>query len=211
MTIRFALRGAALACATLFAGHAGGGGDAPPQLSAATGASLSSCTQLATAFQFANATITSAESVLSGALTWGGSAVDAHCLVKGGMYRRTSPQDGKSHAIGFEMRLANAWNGRFFHQATGGIDGTVSTALGGGGPMPTTALQQGLAVISSDAGHSGLWRRTPPTSAPPSRLRSAQPCLQRCWKDLCRGPQRRRDRIRPTREHEPYVLSFGRR
>ena len=31
----------------------------------------------------------------------------------------------------------------------------VPTALGGGGPMPTTALQEGFAVISSDAGHSG--------------------------------------------------------
>ena len=71
------------------------------------------------------------------------------------MHRRTSPQDGKSYAIGFEMRLPNAWNGRFFYQANGGIDGTVSTALGGGGPAPTTALEQGFAVISSDAGHSG--------------------------------------------------------
>jgi hypothetical protein len=155
MTVPFALRSAAVACATLFAGHVGGGDDALPQLSAATGASLSSCTRLATAFQFANTTITSAESVLSGTLTWGGSAIGAHCLVKGEMYRRTSPQDGKSYAIGFEMRLPNAWNGRFFYQANGGIDGSVATALGGGGPVPTTALQQGFAVISSDAGHSG--------------------------------------------------------
>ena len=71
------------------------------------------------------------------------------------MYRRTSPQDGKSYAIGFEMRLPNDWNGRFFYQANGGIDGTVSTALGGGGPVPTPALQQGFAVVSSDAGHTG--------------------------------------------------------
>ena len=150
----FALPAAAVACATLFAGHLGAA-DALPRLSAATGASLSSCTGLATAFQFANTTITSAESVPSGALTWGGSAIGAHCLVKGEMHRRTSPQDGKSYAIGFEMRLPNAWNGRFFYQANGGIDGSVATALGGGGPVPTTALQQGFAVISSDAGHSG--------------------------------------------------------
>ncbi len=154
MTIPFALRGAAVACAALFAGHVGGG-DALPQLPAATGAGLSSCTQLATAFQFANTTIASAESVRSGTLTWGGRAIGAHCLVKGEMYRRTSPQDGKSYAIGFEMRLPNAWNGRLFYQANGGIDGSVATALGGDGPTPTTALQQGFAVISSDAGHSG--------------------------------------------------------
>lgn len=155
MTIPFALRWAAVAGAALFAGHVGGDDDALPQLSAATGASLSSCTQLATAFQFANTTITSAEPVLSGTLTWGGSAIGAHCLVTGEMYRRTSPQDGKSYAIGFEMRLPSAWNGRFFYQANGGIDGSVATALGGGGAMPTTALQQGFAVISSNAGHSG--------------------------------------------------------
>jgi hypothetical protein len=32
---------------------------------------------------------------------------------------------GKSYAIGFEMRLPNDWNGRFFYQANGGIDGSV--------------------------------------------------------------------------------------
>jgi feruloyl esterase len=155
MAIPFALRGAAIACATLFAGRVVGGDDALPRLSAATGASLSSCAPLATAFRLANTTITSAEPVPSGTLKWGGRAIDAHCLVKGEMYRRTSPQDGKSYAIGFEMRLPNAWNGRLFYQGNAGIDGSVSTALGGGGPMPTTALQQGFAVISSDAGHSG--------------------------------------------------------
>src|SRR5262249_9985993 len=44
----------------------------------------------------------------------------------------------------------------FFHQGNGGIDGSVVTATGsfGGGPL-TNALQQGFAVLSSDAGHSG--------------------------------------------------------
>jgi len=154
MNDRFTLLRAIVVCVPLF-DASGGGDDAPPQLSAAAGAALSSCTRLATVFQFANTTITSAEVVSSAKLTWGGSSIDAHCVVKGEMYRRTSPQDGKSYAIGFEMRLPNAWNGRFFYQANGGIDGNVSTALGGGGPMPTAALQQGFAVISSDAGHSG--------------------------------------------------------
>ena len=169
MTNRFALPAAALACATLFVGHVGAA-DALPRLSAATGASLSSCTGLATAFHFANTTLTSAESVPSGALTWGGSAIGAHCLVKGEMHRRTSPQDGKSYAIGFEMRLPNAWNGRFFYQANGGIDGSVATALGGGGPQPTTALQQGFAVISSDAGHSRIHRSRASASTVQARL-----------------------------------------
>jgi hypothetical protein len=133
----------------------GDGDDALPRLPPATGATLGSCTDLATRFQHANTTITSTEAVAEGALAWGGSAIAAHCLVRGEMHGRTSPQDGNSYAIGFEMRLPNAWNGRFFYQANGGADGVVQTALGGGGPQPTVALQQGFAVISSDAGHSG--------------------------------------------------------
>ena len=73
------------------------------------------------------------------------------------MYPRISAVDGKSYAIGFEMRLPNSWNGRFFYQANGGIDGSIGTAagdIGGGGPLDN-ALNKGFAVISSDAGHVG--------------------------------------------------------
>jgi len=64
--------------------------------------------------------------------------------------------DGRDYAIGFEMRLPLAWNGRFYYQGNGGLDGSVQPALGalGGGPL-TGALMQGFAVISSDAGHNG--------------------------------------------------------
>ena len=68
-----------------------------------------------------------------------------------------SSTDGQTYAIGFEMRMPNAWNGRFLYQGNGGTDGAVSQATGGfvgGGPLQN-ALQQGFAVISSDAGHSG--------------------------------------------------------
>ena len=54
---------------------------------------------------------------MSGALSWGDDAIGAHCLVRGEVHRRTSPQDGKSYAIGFEMRLPAAWNGRFFYRS----------------------------------------------------------------------------------------------
>lgn len=82
----------------------------------------------------------------------------AHCVVKGFMNERTGPgfppitPAEMRYAIGFEMRLPTAWNGRFFYQANGGIDGAVVPAYGnipGGG----SALEMGCAVISSDAGH----------------------------------------------------------
>ena len=117
---------------------------APPRLSPATGASLSSCQALTTSFTFANTVITSAEPVAAGTVSWGGRPIPAHCLVKGQMHRRTSPQDGKPYAIGFEMRLPNEWNGRFYYQANGGIDGAVVPALGGGGPQPTVPLAAGI-------------------------------------------------------------------
>jgi feruloyl esterase len=154
MTVQYVRRGLAIACAVALA-TACSGSPGGPELSPASGASLSSCAELATSFRFAHTTIASAEPVPSGTLTWGGEAVGPHCLVQGEMHRRTSPQDGESYAIGFEMRLPEAWTGRFFYQANGGMDGRVTPALGGGGPVPTTALQRGFAVISSDAGHSG--------------------------------------------------------
>ena len=155
----------AAANASLFLALAGCGGSdetvAPvetiAQLSPATGAPLPSCTDLATRISFANTTITSATTVAAGTLMVAGSPVGAHCLVTGSMYPRVSAVDGNSYAIGFEVRLPNAWNGRFFYQANGGIDGSVVTATGGvgGGGALDNALNQGFAVISSDAGHAG--------------------------------------------------------
>ena len=151
----------AAACAALLAGCGGDDSAAPPQLpqlAAATGAPLGACADLASKFSFGNTTITSAAPVAAGTLTVAGSPVGAHCQVKGEMYRRTSPQDGNSYAIGFEMRLPNSWNGRFFYQANGGLDGNVGTALGaigGSAPNFSNALNMGFAVISSDAGHLG--------------------------------------------------------
>jgi hypothetical protein len=161
----------AAACAALLAGCGGGGGgggigiggvgggESLPQLTPAQGTTLASCAELVSKFSFTNTTVTSAEAVAEGTLAIGPTSVpvSAHCLVKGEMHRRVSPQDGKSYAIGFEMRLPNNWNGRFFYQGNGGIDGSVVPATGpvSGGPNTTNALKQGFAVISSDAGHSG--------------------------------------------------------
>lgn len=127
-----------------------------PQLTAATASTrATSCESLST-FSFANTTITTASTVAAGVETQANQAIGEHCLITGKMYERVSSIDGKSYAIGFEMRLPTDWNGRYFYQANGGIDGSVRTALGetsGGGPL-TGALLQGFAVISSDAGHS---------------------------------------------------------
>lgn len=126
-----------------------------PPLKAATPAGLRQCEALASAFRFEQTAIASAASQPAGALKIGGKPVPAHCLIKGAMHARKG-SDGRDYAIGFEMRLPQDWNGRFYYQGNGGLDGAVRPAEGalGGGPL-TGALAQGFAVISSDAGHTG--------------------------------------------------------
>jgi feruloyl esterase len=140
--------GVLVACGTLQS-------TSPAPLKAATGTSLPNCEALASKLQLPHTRIESAASVAAGAVMQGDKAVPAHCLVKGRMHERKG-SDGRDYAIGFEMRLPVAWNGRFYYQGNGGLDGSVQAALGalGGGPL-TGALMQGFAVISSDAGHSG--------------------------------------------------------
>jgi hypothetical protein len=126
-----------------------------PQLSEAKSSVLAtSCEGLSSLLTASNTVINSVETVAKGTLKLGNSDVEEHCLVKGKMHERIGDVDGKSYAIGFEMRLPKKWNGRFLYQANGGLDGAVRTAEGamGGGPL-TGALLQGFAVISSDAGH----------------------------------------------------------
>ena len=127
----------------------------PPPLKAAVGASLNQCDALVGQFRFDQTVIDSAVNVAAGGLMLAGQPVAAHCLVKGQMHKRKG-SDGRDYAIGFEMRMPQAWNGRFYYQGNGGLDGAVRPAEGalGGGPI-TGALAQGFAVISSDAGHTG--------------------------------------------------------
>lgn len=159
-----ALKAVAATALLLALGACGGGDDSPalPQLTPATGADLASCTALATRLSFANTTFTAVNAIAAGTLTVGGTPVPAHCQVTGKMFQRVSTVDGNSYAIGFEMRLPNAWNGRFFYQGNGGTDGAVATAVGSvsaGGGL-TNALNLGFAVISSDAGHNGAQNPT---------------------------------------------------
>jgi len=160
---------ATAAALALLAGCGGDGGNAStstaqanssgaqPALSPAVGATFDgSCESLAARLAFQNTEITAVSTVAAGTVQIAGAPVAEHCLITGSMNKRVSPVDGKTYAIGFEMRLPKAWNGRFFYQANGGLDGNVVTALGtfGGGPL-SGALAKGFAVISSDAGHSG--------------------------------------------------------
>jgi feruloyl esterase len=137
--------------------HAEAGGHRLPRLTPATpGTLVGTCESLATRLAgLPGTTITAATTVAAGTLAVAGSPVGEHCRVTGRSYEHLSPVDGKTYAIQFEMRLPKAWNGRFFHQGNGGIDGAVSTAntTFGGGPLTSTLLQ-GFAVISSDAGHA---------------------------------------------------------
>jgi feruloyl esterase len=79
--------------------------------------------------------------------------VPDHCLLRGRLEPRKGV-GGKDYAIGFEVRLPAAWNGRFLFQGGGGLDGHINPALGltpGGAP----GLSRGFAVVSTDAGHEG--------------------------------------------------------
>lgn len=130
-----------------------GGSEVPPPLKAAQGATLRMCGVIGARFEYPNTELREAAPIAAGAVTLSGRPIAAHCQVSGRMFARKGI-DGQDYAIGFEVRLPADWNGRFFHQVNGGIDGVVQPAYG-----PNTnsagALAQGFAVISSDAGHNG--------------------------------------------------------
>ncbi len=128
-----------------------------PQLGPASPGSLAGgCETLAARLGALPAsTVTAVSTVAAGALAVAGQPVPEHCRVLGRSHAHVSPVDGKAYAIQWELRLPLAWNGRFYHQGNGGIDGSVVVALGGSGGGPRThALMQGFAVLSSDAGHT---------------------------------------------------------
>jgi len=128
------------------------------QPSAAVGGTAAiDCADLAAAFNYQNTTLGSVTLAPEGSVVVTGiGPMPEHCIAKGKMNERVSPVDGKTYAIGFEMRLPTDWNGRFFYQGNGGTDGVVSAAYGGilGGGATSNGLLKGFAVISSDAGHT---------------------------------------------------------
>ncbi len=136
-------------------------GNGPPSMDASSAkltparpGALASCDELVTTFRHAATVIGSAERIAAGPVPPSMITQPQHCLVKGRMHAREAAP-GRSFAIGFEVRLPLAWNGRLYYQGNGGLDGAVAPALGALGGGPTTgALKQGFAVVSSDAGHT---------------------------------------------------------
>lgn len=160
---RWPARGRPVAASTalaagIAAGLAGCGGDGGglPRLSAAQASAIAHCTDLAGIYAHDATLVDAVEAVPAGTLAVAGQPIASHCRVTGRMNLRQGAIDGQTYAIGFEMRLPDAWNGRLFYQANGGLNGVVVTATGGvnGGFGATNALHQGFAVISSDAGHA---------------------------------------------------------
>jgi feruloyl esterase len=76
----------------------------------------------------------------------------AHCRVDGVIDARTG-RNGRPYGIGFALALPKDWNGRFFFQGGGGLNGSVNPPTGGQASGDTTALAAGFAVVSNDSGH----------------------------------------------------------
>lgn len=80
------------------------------------------------------------------------AALPAHCRVDGVLDQRTG-RNGKPYAIGFAIALPVSWNGRFYFQGGGGLNGSVNAPLGAQYSGGSSALAQGFAVVSTDSGH----------------------------------------------------------
>jgi len=80
----------------------------------------------------------------------------AHCLVRGVIEPRIGT-GGRQYGTGFELRMPEDWSGRFLMQGGGGWDGRVQNAIGviDRTKPEDTALGRGIAVASTDAGHTG--------------------------------------------------------
>ena len=96
--------------------------------------------------------------IVSAVATPASNGQPAACVLVGAANERTGA-DGKTYALGFELRLPDTWNGRFLHQVNGGNDGEIIPAIGNPKEMNAvggvSALSRGFAVLSSNEGHDG--------------------------------------------------------
>ncbi|OCX58128.1 hypothetical protein BFP70_18870 [Thioclava sp. SK-1] len=77
----------------------------------------------------------------------------AYCKVTGVIGQRRGA-NGVTFGDQFELRLPEKWNGRFYFQGGGGLDGRVRPAYGMSQPSgEPAAVTEGYAVISTDGGH----------------------------------------------------------
>lgn len=82
------------------------------------------------------------------------ATLPAHCRIRGAINPRIGVNN-TPFAIGFELRLPDAWSGRFFFQGGGGNDGNIGNAVGNVGNGASPALARGMAAVSTDGGHTG--------------------------------------------------------
>ena len=137
---------AAMALAITVAGCGGGSGVAALTCDTITSASLN-----IDGLKVASAVSVAAKS--DGAMA--AQNYPAHCRVQGSINDRTGA-DGKPYAIGYEVRLPESWNGKFFFQGGGGTNGFLVPAVGDLlNSTESNALSQGYAVASTDGGHNG--------------------------------------------------------
>ncbi len=79
-------------------------------------------------------------------------SLPAHCRVDGVLDPRTG-RNAKPYAIGFAIAMPVNWNGRFFFQGGGGLNGSVNPPVGAQYAGDSSALASGFAVVSTDSGH----------------------------------------------------------
>lgn len=136
-----------------------------PVLSQAPQGDTAKCQSLTTidAKRLPNNTTAIRSAVLNAASAAKGKnpAYPDHCEVLGAMNERTGA-NGQRYAIKFHLRLPSAWNGKSFFEGGGGSNGNLGTAFGNlQGQQRTTALMQGYAVVSQDAGHDNAVNNDP--------------------------------------------------
>ncbi|GAA4961145.1 hypothetical protein GCM10025791_48250 [Halioxenophilus aromaticivorans] len=74
------------------------------------------------------------------------------CQLEAYFEKRTGA-DGKPYAIGLGLALPDDWNGRFYFQGGGALNGLVRSPIGDRASGELPALYRGFAVASTDSGH----------------------------------------------------------